>query len=243
METVVILGPSHVVRWDHAVKSGAIPAPFPDTIFVGGGGLPVWSAHLLAKAKALAESADKLLLIVADFRFGNSILGESPLPKSLFVDGHRNISREYLSRTADEFLRAKCVAALDTWRETFGDKLLIIHWTGLTRRNEDIIHGKYIENNVYRHPVWKYDELGSDDISFLVKAPSDVLRALYVDDNLHPSALGFRYLQQRAESKSPIDALRNSIQWIEDQVLSAFLSGDVEPILITGDSTWVRSTV
>lgn len=243
IETVVVLGPSHVVRWEHAVKCGAIPAPFPNTVFVGGGGLPVWSAQLFAKAKTLSASADKLLLIVADFRFGNSVFGVSPLPDSLFIDGHRNVSRDYLNGSADEFLLAKCIAALDMWRKTFGEKLIVIHWTGLTRRNEDILRGKHLENGVYRHPTWNFDELGSEDISSLAKAPLDVIRALYVDDNLHPSALGFRYLQQRINLKRPVDALRDSIHWIKDEVASSLAVEIPEPILFTGDSTWVKSTV
>ncbi|WP_247960929.1 hypothetical protein [Ensifer sesbaniae] len=183
------------------------------------------------------------MLIVADFRFGNAIVGSSPLPSSLFVDGYRNVSREYLDSSTDELLLAKCSAALSQWRETFGEKLLVIHWTGLARRNEDMLRGKYVSNGVYRHPTWNFDGLESEDISALAKAPLEVIRALYVDDNLHPSALGFRYLELRGKLTPPAEALRDSIRWIEERVRSFLRSPHREAVLVTGDSVWVKSAV
>ncbi len=242
-KNVVVLGPSHVVRWEHAVSKGALQSPFLHTTFVGGGGLPIWSAHLLARAKILAPSADKLLLVVPDFRFGNSIAGVSPPPEALFSDGHRNVSREYLNPSVDRLLFERCVKALDQWREMFGSKLEIVHWTALTRRNEDVLLGKYLNDGSYRHPIWDFSRLQSDDLTALSKAPPQILRTLYIDDNLHPSALGFRYLALRVLTKRPADALRESIAWMDEQVSSWVQPGDATPLLVTGDSVWVKSVL
>lgn len=241
-EKVIIVGPSHTVRWEHAVKSGGMPPPFPSTLFVGGGGLPVWNGETYRTVKRLAGNDVKILLIVGDFRFGNSIFDNENIDRLgyPFADGFRNIDKRFIGTEFDKALFQRSLSALDIWRSTFGTSLGVVHWTLLNRRTEDVFNNRHLASGQYKHPIWDYNVVASEDLRALAPAPMPILRSLYIDDNLHPSPVGYFYLENRLKGLPPADALRAAIKRLSDVVVGA-VGSSKSPTLICGDSIWIES--
>lgn len=202
-ERLVIVGPSHVPRWKHLVLRCGWTPPAPDTVFIGDGGHPVWEAGAFAQCRALVtDPADRILLIVGDFRFGNRILAEPDRLAAAqpFAAGYTHVDRSLITPANDLRLKGLCLAALAAWKQQFGAQLRICHWTLAINTLRNRMAGRHLRpDGSYHHPTWNLGEFelfGGDLLDhgvFLAGDPA-VYGRLFIDRDVHPSPLGYSYL-------------------------------------------------
>jgi hypothetical protein len=245
----LIVGPSHVIRWRHLVENKSIDRPSSPQTFVGSGGLPVWSARNLNMAYSRADDVEKMLYIVGDFRFGNSICGsieEFPL----FTDGYIGVEQGNLNEHCDLELYKKCTQALEVWRSTFESKIRILHWSLLGRQVLDRLKGKYIHEKVYKHPVWNLsdfivDDSGSDiiDLRPLQSLPMFQVMRLFLDEDIHPTHAGYLFIANMFyDNDEPIHAFATAVDAVERTILQSIpdnIEKSGSTIAITGHSIWL----
>lgn len=199
---LILVGPSHIPRIRHALEVVRLPRPIDDILYLGDGGYPVWKKSVYTECCDAYQKGDKILLIVADFRFGNSILIDESLSTegAAFFDGHTHVKRDLCTPENDEKMKQLCVNALNAWKARFGDDVIILHWTLALRTVKNRLSRQHIDKDGnYRHPVWNIDD--PDFISDIhglssVQTAQDlgICNSLTIDNDLHPSTLGYLYI-------------------------------------------------
>lgn len=200
--SLILVGPSHIPRIRHALECVGLPKPAEQILYLGDGGFPIWNKDLYDKCCAEFKPGDSILLIAGDFRFGNSVLTDDncDLTKTCFFNGHTHVKRELCSIENDKLMKNLCLRALAKWKSRFGESIVILHWTlamrtvknRLSKLHTDI-HGKY------EHPTWNIDEsVFSQEIPGLESLQStselSTCNKLVIDNDLHPSTLGYLYI-------------------------------------------------
>lgn len=246
MKTIIV-GPSHVVRWEHAVKSGSIDAPFTGVVFVGLGEAPIWSKELLDKVSNIYNEGDRIIIVMGDFRFGNNVFERPGANDELFVTGFRNISKDFINEGNDKFLINKSLEALNFWHARYGDSISVIHWTLVMRSAEDRSKNKYVDSQgTYKHPL--YDGLRiikesnfSCDISPSFYVPPYELHRYYIDDDLHPSPKGYQLMRHLALGNKWEDAVSfTELGFLRSLLLGLnFRKNSYRKVLICGDSVFL----
>lgn len=243
----IIVGPSHVVRWEHAVKSGSLESPFPETAFVGLGGAPVWSKDLFDRVKSLHTDNDRVLFIVGDFRFGNNIF-EKPISNDLLVSGFRNITKKFINEDNDKALLERSLDAIELWHKFYGNSIGFLHWTLMMRQAEDRLKNKYIDSNgVYEHPLYNGLEIikknppFSYDVSQSFNTPPERLTSYYIDGDLHPSPKRYELMRALALGYKWDDALHYSEMSFLRSLFSVinFKKKTFRKVLICGNSIFI----
>ena len=64
----LIVGPSHVVRWENGVKNSTLKN-IEDTSYFACGGLPIWDKELFKYIKEHQDEFDEITILVGDFGF------------------------------------------------------------------------------------------------------------------------------------------------------------------------------
>jgi len=199
---LILVGPSHIPRIRHALEVVGLPRPVDEILYFGDGGFPVWKKSVFEQCCNEYRDGDKILLIVADFRFGNSILCDKScnINDAVFFNGHTHVNRELCTLENDEQMKKLCVKALLKWKERFGDKLIILHWTLAMRTVKNRLSRQHVDSNgKYRHPVWNIDEpVFKTDVAGLSALQTtnelNICNSLTIDNDLHPSTLGYLYI-------------------------------------------------
>lgn len=202
----ILVGPSHVARWKHQHTQGAVAAPFEQTDFIGVGGYPVWHRDLFDQVVRAARPDSRIVFILPDFRFGNSVLRSTGAAPGTLCTGHARIDRDLITPVGDAIMYRAHAEALLLWRAAFGTRLHVIDWTGILTAGLHMASDRYQENGRYANPA--YAQWAAIDSARLgVAAPDaehivahlDWVNGLYVDRSLHPSAIGYQVLQRCAQ--------------------------------------------
>lgn len=197
-----LVGPSHIPRIRHAIENVGIPRPSKEIIYLGDGGYPLWTKSVFERCCTDFQPGDTILLIVADFRFGNSILmsQDNLTIENLFLDGYTHVKKELCTPDNDVKMKKRCLDALLIWKKHFGEDLVIFHWTLAMRTVKNRQARIHInKEGKYTHPTWNINEpamLGNvnhlEDIQ--ISSELDICNAMMIDNDLHPSSLGYLYI-------------------------------------------------
>lgn len=199
-----IVGPSHIVRWQHLFSSTLTDLPVFDHYAVGG--LPIWDYELISFLKSVEDKYDEIYILVGDFRFGNDLFSETK-------KRNLGIKKENISIENDSALLKKAIEALDVIYNIKNVK--IIFWDLYLREFLNKKTGRYVINKRYQHPLWNYDFFQRRychkiiDLSLLNSLNVDLL---FVDSSLHPSILGYCFLFNLFTNKSVTDSFLSSLR-------------------------------
>lgn len=239
--SIPVVGPSHCVRFKHAMETAQLPVTQQEFVFIGVGGMPIWSPRVTRELAANGGCAAPFF-IVGDFRFGNGILknttGELAFP----------VAREYLAVDKDLIneendkllynLSMKAAGAIV--KEIPAARLFF--WDLTIREFENRSGGRYQVDGVYKHPVWNLDTVLNSfhDVAVDSRDMLSCAERLFIDSSGHPSLLGWIYMLQRVEARSDVDlaTLVSKFDRAFDQALRK-LFGD-RSFVITGDSKFTR---
>ncbi len=241
-----IVGPSHVPRWRHVINTLGYPKPEKDVTFVGDGGYPIWHRSSFERVKREFKDGDKIYLIVGDFRFGNRRVTEWPFsPDEVFKDGYTHVVRDFIEAQSDQRMKALCLAALAEWRKEFGQNVFIFQWTLAMQAVQCRLERRYIDqNNVLVHPSWNIVEMSIfandvDGMSRFADPDATKMKSLFVDRDLHPSALGYLYLTEVFKTKNHEAAFSSAFRLYRvafDRIFNALERGGPRNVIIAGDS-------
>lgn len=212
---LILVGPSHIPRIRHALEVVRLPRPADEILYLGDGGFPIWKKSVFEQCRTEYRKGDTILLIVADFRFGNSILEDESynISDSVFFDGHTHVKRDLCTLDNDERMKTLCVNAINGWSKQFGDGLIVFHWTLAMRTVKNRLSRQHIDSQgKYHHPVWNIDDpVFRSDVTGLsaLQTSNDlgIFNSLTIDNDLHPSTLGYLYIIAYATTEDHETAL------------------------------------
>lgn len=189
---------------------------------------------------------DQVFLIVGDFRFGNARLRAGPIDHAhIFADGFTHVDRSLISIKNDMRMKSLTLAALAEWRRVFGENLLIFHWTLAMLAVQSRLDGRYVdEERGFHHPLWNIGEFeffANDVQGIELFAEQDVrrLKSLFVDRDLHPSPLGFLYMNEVIKTRNHEAAFSGAFHLYREAFNAVFRALSAEPtkrVAIFGDS-------
>jgi hypothetical protein len=250
--TLVLVGPSHIPRLRHALEIVGLPRPTKEIVYLGDGGYPVWNKEAFDECCEIVSPSDQILLIIADFRFGNSILSNDNVEANgeILQSGHTHIKRELCTVEADHIMKKRCIDAIAIWKHKFGSNLTILHWTLAMRTVKNRILGHHVDSSgVYRHPVWNVDDAAfSEDINelSLIQHDSDLSSydAFTIDNDLHPSTLGYLYITSYAvigkHSLASDNARKIYLSGI-NALISSIAGGPLQGCILCGNSSAIST--
>jgi len=247
---LVIAGPSYVERWLDTVSKRVLEPPTKGTSFVGYPAHPVWSPRIWQDVGSVfVPNKSKIIVIVGDFRFGNNICGDKNKGVNFPFSGDQyGIDRSYISPSYDREMRERCMAALEAYVNAYGAAVKFIFWALAGRQIMDMLLKRHIDQDgKYRHPVWETDHLHSCfsnniiDLRRLHDQPiADTIR-LFIDDDLHHSFAGYRFLEKLSVSgESVADSLRFALGESDSLLANSIGLGSISGI-ITGRSIWIET--
>ncbi len=240
---LILVGPSHIPRIRHALEIVRLPRPIDEIIYLGDGGYPIWKKSVFDECCTKYQKGDRILLIVADFRFGNSILTDVTIntESSIFFDGHTHVKRDLCSSENDEKMKKLCINALNAWKNRFGDDLTILHWTLALRTVKNRLLRQHIDNHGnYRHPIWNLDDPDiKSDIHGLADLQTasnlDICNSLTIDNDLHPSTLGYLYIIASAATTDHVTSLRTA--------KTVYMAGINTLVSKIGSASWPKTMI
>ncbi|GAB7527796.1 hypothetical protein PS3A_02020 [Pseudomonas sp. 3A(2025)] len=190
----MIIGPSHVVRWQRLKSFFNI-----DDQFYGHGTLPIWHE----KVEQLAQTAHPFIM-VGDFRFGNAYHVTHNV-KDMF-----SIKKEFFNLDIDKVSFDKSIQGLEKLNR---HDIKLVFWCLFIREYKNRINNKYTVNGCYKHPVWNLGHLENkfkNAIKLSVLFDQD-LDFLFMDASNHPTTFGFFFLKKLYQGKSPMDAFHDTL--------------------------------
>lgn len=190
----MIIGPSHVVRWEKLKSFFDISDQF-----YGHGSLPIWHE----KVKELSQAAHPFIL-VGDFRFGNAYLITNN------VKDICSIKKEFFNLDTDKRVFDKSIKSLERLNR---HDIRLVFWCLFIREYKNRNHKKYMVNGSYSHPVWNLRALEDkfkNAIKLSVLFEQD-LDFLVIDGSNHPSTYGYYFLKMLHQGKSPMDAFHDTL--------------------------------
>lgn len=208
------------------------------------------NASLLRRAVDAAGTEENLALIVGDFRFGNGILLEDPVPSATMMDGFLAIAAGAMTPEHDRAMLQHGLAGIRAWHETFGARARYVLWDAFCRQIQDRLAGRHIAEGPYRHPVFNYDEIaaalpGLDiiDLTPLLRLPMHEVQRLFIDASNHPSQIGYLMLNGLIFDRLDVrEAYDRAVTTVEGELLA--LAQKVSesagrPVVLTGRSVWL----
>lgn len=252
----MIVGPSHAVRWCHAINNGALPRPYDDTRIIGEGGFPVWNRTIFGKIFQRHETGMPIFLILPDFRFGNSLYERRGFAVGQFYNNYTHVKKALIRSEVDAVLYRQHVESLMTWRAVFGRDLSIFDWTQMMTASEHRWTGRYVdaEGNYANHAYAEWTACDSFRLGAkawperLLIRENARMRRLIVDRSLHPSAIGFFLLHHILHGDAFVTALEKAealwMQWLETLVSQlALVLGTLGAVAFSGNSIWFKTAL
>ncbi|WP_226662963.1 hypothetical protein [Microbulbifer aggregans] len=214
MSKTLLVGPSHLTRWRYEVKVGSLPK-IPGLELWGRMGCPIFSNLLIETIRAGLAAQKKVVLLVPDFRMGNSVLKDDRFIKNgKIVPNHEHIKldRSFISDSNDRFMYSQALSYLDEFLdyENAKDNLKFVFWSLFSREFRNRSAGKYLnEFGCFSHPVWNLHELESrysDNIIGLSNLVSkSECSAYFLDQQGHPSFKGYGLLVNALQQDGGFD--------------------------------------
>lgn len=183
---MLVIGPSHVKRLEHAVNANILPELSLRVDFWGRDGMAVW--HPLFLKQLSSVNYDHIFVIVGDFRFGNKTFAKTEAKNA------NGVEKDLINVDNDAKLYEKSLATIDQLIGVFGDKISFLFWDLLGREFANRRDNKYTADGRYRHPTWNYDDVSSRypnhiiDVGFLKQVCMD---RLTVDSANHFSMFAY----------------------------------------------------
>jgi hypothetical protein len=249
----IIVGPSHAVRWGHAIDNEILPSPFNVTHKIGEGGTPIWNRTIFEQVFHHHIVGSPIFLISPDFRFGNSLAQEQPVVCGQFYDDHTHIDRDLIRPEIDAIMYRHHVECLSIWRRVFGQDLAIFDWTTLLTACEHITNKKYLTDDVYSNIAYaqwmKSDRPKLGAISWpehVLSKETTRLRRLTTDRSFHPSGIGYfalHNLSQGVPFSQALDAAEALWRrWASEltELLTPMLTR-LGPVVFSGTSNWFHT--
>ncbi|RDL47464.1 hypothetical protein BLJAPNOD_06304 [Ensifer sp. M14] len=146
-------------------------------------------------------------------------------------------------------MKSLCLAALAEWRRVFGDNLFILQWTLAMQAIQCRMEKRYLNaNGVLAHPSWNIVEMTllANDVQGMWRfADADAVKfkSLFVDRDLHPSALGYLYLTEVYRTRNHEEAFWaafRSYRVAFDRIFNAFGTIERRRRILTGDSFAIK---
>lgn len=186
----MIIGPSHVVRWQRLKLFFGIHEDF-----LGIGGLPIW--HKIVQTSSKTEHR---FILVGDFRFGNAYDITQDESDAYLV------KKELISPEIDKLMFDKSLSSVENLD---CENTRLVFWCLLIREYNNINSRKYCDKGTYRHPIWNLAEVegrfkNAIQLSEVIKQDLDFL---FIDSSNHPSIYGYYFLKKIYEGLSPRTAL------------------------------------
>lgn len=245
------VGPSHTIRWQWHVRDKVVPSPIKPECFIGLGGAPIWSHELFKKAEKNFKSADTLVVLVPDFRFGNGITLQEPkasIPP--LHNGFLGVERLAMTLEHDQTMLQLGMAALGLWHDRFEHRARYLFWCLFGRQVHDRMAGNYIADGRYHHPTFNYDEIVAAqpdldiiDLSPLLKMPMHEVRRLFIDTSSHPSQIGYLLLNglifDGLEARPAFDRAVAAVETDLIALAQTARAAAGRRILLTGRSIWL----
>lgn len=216
----------------------------PDIAF-GFDALPLFSLHAKNIIAAHADSVDKIILFVSDFRYGNELFLKHKKPESFYIDdnlddrfrccgceSYSSTSREAISPETDLRLYENGLKILDEYILQYQDKITFIFWDLNIREAKNIEKNKYMVNGFYCHPVWSYSYLvnrykeNTLDVSIIRKD----FKNFTFDEIGHASYKGYVFLWNLIKTKDSGRAFAIAQKEVDPGLARLF------PGMLTGDS-------
>lgn len=246
----LIAGPSHVARWRWHVRDGVVDSPLEWDRFIGLGGAPIWHASILRQSAEAAGAEGDIAVLVGDFRIGNGILLEDPVPSASMMDGFLGIAAGAMSPEGDRAMLQHGLAGMRAWHETFGARARYVLWSAFCRQVQDRLAGRHIADGPYRHPVFNYDEIVAAlpeldiiDLAPLLRLPMHEVQRLFIDDSSHPSQIGYLLLNGLIFDRlGVLEAYDRAVATVEGKLLGLAQKASESagrPVLVTGRSAWL----
>jgi len=151
LKKMLVIGPSHVKRLEHAVNGGILPESALTLEFLGRDGMPIW--HPVFTRHLQSADYEHIFVIVGDFRFGNKIFAQTEAKNA------GGVAKELINLDNDAKLYEKSLAKIDEWIAAFGNKISFLFWDLLGREFANRRDNKYMSDGRYCHPSWNYDEV------------------------------------------------------------------------------------
>jgi hypothetical protein len=239
---LLVIGPSHIVRFEHAIKTRLIPDLAVSYKLLGLGGMPIWSpliSDLLQTPKI--DETERIFFLVGDFRFGNSILKDSIYPKPCSLEGHNGINGNLISDGADHLLYRLSLSFLDKYSAFSHLRARFLFWDLCYRELSNSKQGRYQQDGRYRHPVWNYSDVCKRYPKHGIESSAIVNdgSALFIDNSAHPSVLGHSYLWHQMHGREDFD-IDSMLFRLELSVRAQFIRHRCDsPFFFVGDSIFI----
>lgn len=253
----LVVGPSHVIRWRESIK-GLEPSAnkFSYNNMIATAGAPSWNLNNFNLAKQKAGKDKKILFLVPDFRFGNSLFKGATYVNSqgvwhdeLFKSDYLAIDQQCISLNNDIILMERSLAALNIYTKEFDGRIKLLFWDLFGRQVLDRLAGRHFVNGKYTHPVWnleavqkKFNEDVLIDLLPLTKIAMHEALRLFIDMSLHPSKIGYLFFEYCTfDQLSAKDAFQKAVIETENQIkeaLQPLLSKDSSVVLF-GNSSFI----
>lgn len=219
----LIIGPSHIMRWKHAIESNILPK-LENVELYGRGGNPIWSNYS-EQAEDRFDEFDEIIYIVGDFRFGNKSLSDPTLTKNQF-----GVSKELISHKNDLILYKKVIKKCNNLITKHNQKIKFLFWDLALREHQNKKNNRYITNGVYKHPIWNLNEVERKFPKNTIPLSKLDVSNFYIDRSNHPSIQGYQYLY-------------NSLVFNEKKTTSAtpFEINFDDDVIFCGDSIFVKT--
>lgn len=216
-QEVLYLGPSHVQRLEHAMRSRQLPVR-QAAKFVHAGGLPIWAPEI---DRAVDGVGCVPRFIVGDFRFGNKIVDVLHDASAYPRLGRRvGIDGSLINHHNDKKMYDFSISALDDYVSRRGDSVLLF-WDLLIREYRNRKSARYGRGQDYRHPIWnlsdvikRYSHFSIDTMDLV---ENDILDALALDNSGHPSLKGWIFILNALDRVSIADTL-SKVEAFDDHV-------------------------
>lgn len=232
------------------MRDRVVESPLDWKSYIGLGGAPVWHKSLLRRAAEVAGLDGHVVVIVGDFRFGNSVLLEDPTPSESTLDGFTGIARDAMSVEDDFSMLSRSMRGIAEWNDAFGPRARYVFWDLFGRQVNDRLAGSHIANGPYRHPVFNYDEVVQSlpgfnviDLAPLLRLPMHEVSRLLIDNSNDPSQVGYLLLNALVfEGLSAREAYDRAVSIVETELMNLgrrIVATAGRPVVLTGRSVWL----
>ena len=194
----LLVGPSHCVRWFNKISENQSMIEEIDIKnFIAFGGAPLWSFELIKSTKSITEEKDieNIICLTPDYRYGNQ--STQDFNNKIFDSDYHSINPKFMDANSDYLMLYKLNAAIKVWIYYFKEKIKFMFWNELARNifKRLLAQPSSMGNIIMSKIIEGLDHKNIIDFNNLLKnLKMDNLVRMFLDDNAHPTGIGYRFL-------------------------------------------------